>query len=193
MGSKKVVEQVAKQVRDLYIRHRRRIHPNYKPHPRWKGMWVKIAALLLKHGIPPAEYINIQFTVTPPFPMPNHLAGAQALKMYKEHAGDSYAHMERRFIYEVGHFMAHLRVQTPQRILNTDPSTLSVTFRYCMAYRFNMKELCEELHDQALQHLMLDPNCYTCYEKYLPPELVEEFRQERLGGLDGECSEIEED
>jgi hypothetical protein len=186
LASKKTLKQVAKDVREAYSMYRREIHPKYNPHPRWKNIWPKVAEVLVENEIQPTRFVEIQFRTMTPFPMPNHLTGVAAMKRYKEYGPESDKETERQFIYEVDHLTSHLKISSPRRLLEREPSTLSPLFRYCMATKFNMEDLLEDLRERAIKQLVLDSSSYAIYEEIIPDELKQKYSQEWLGEPDGE-------
>ena len=69
-------------VRRAYMKLRREIHPKFKPHPRWKPCWPKIADTINNLGCDVMDYVSAQFKTTYPFPHPNTMYSQTSVAKY---------------------------------------------------------------------------------------------------------------
>ncbi len=169
----------AEDVCRLYSHYRKMQHGKYRPSPRWKGVWQKVADQLNRLEIPLDRFLEAQFRTVSPFPMPNMLCGENAVARYRSFAdgGDELDYV-RRLNYEVDYVRSRQKFMAMDRILAEEPSTLSPAFRYCMALRHGLTELAERLERSAREQLGTSRRYRELYRSFLPEDFMEQWSNE---------------
>ena len=165
----------AEAARDAY-RLRRQMHqPKWNGgDPRWKVCWQKTADFVARHELDMDQYMDAQFELKAPFPMPNQLYSEQALtrhEAYSERSGDPLEALGRRLDVEMGFLETRKKIGLSiEDILTFPASPLTPLFCYCVALNFGLSELAEQFEEGAKRQLARSPQTREMYRALLPED-----------------------
>ena len=162
----------AEAVRKAY-RLRRHIHqPKWNgSNTRWQVCWEKTANLVREHGFDLDRYIEAQFELKAPFPMPNQLYNQEALnryELYNKQRIDPTEEILRRLSVELNFLETRLDVGfSLDEILALPKAPLTPLFCYCVAVKFRRSDLAQIFEEPANQHLAHVPAAKSVYRSLL--------------------------
>jgi len=164
----------ADQAKKLYVRRRRQDSPKYKPAPRWKTCWEKIATKIESLGCDPVDYIEAQFLYCYPFPHPNTMYSAKAEERYnlflKEHTPSKYSEeVSKSFAFMVEFLESRVNIGFKKDdILSSRSNNFTPLFRYAMAgfLGLDMSKF-EEYREAALEEYRMHPAITSTYAQYM--------------------------
>lgn len=165
------MSQEGEAVLAAYRLRRQMIQPSWGGNERWKICWEKTAELLQQHGIDLDAYLDAQFSLKYPFPMPNHLCTAEAMQRYRLHLKNAVdpqedimtrVEVEMRFLETRKNLGFEL-----EEILFFPSSPLSPLFCYCVAMAFKRYDLVGEFEEDAKMQLVRQPEAKSIYLKLL--------------------------
>jgi len=163
----------AKQVKTLYTRRRRIMHPNYKANERWNTCWEKIADKINKLGCDPVDYIEAQFLYRFPFPHPNTMYSQKSEDMYEvfisEHKSGSFMDdLRESFEYMVDLLESRVKIGlTKEDVLVSDSLQFTPLFRYAMLNYFGRGDLAENYRESAFAEYEAHPDIMRLYGEFM--------------------------
>lgn len=129
--------------------------------PRWKTCWQKTAELIEREGYDLASYMDAQFELKAPFPMPNQLYNSPAIKRYETYRKrqiDPAEEAIRRLEIELDFLQTRLDTHfSLEEILAFPGSPLTPLFCYCVAVANRRNDLAEHFVEAAKQQLVRTP------------------------------------
>lgn len=165
----------ASQVRDAYKVRRQMHQPNWRPdNKRWKPCWRKTAELLNREEIDLNRWMDAQFDLKAPFPMPNQLYSENARRRYETH--------QKRQVDPVDSVLTGLRVELRfletrlsvgfelEEIMAMRGTPLTPLFCYCVAMQFGRGDLAKLFEESARKQLAATPAAGPIYRGLLPEE-----------------------
>lgn len=167
------LDAVAMSIRDEYTRWRRLQYPHYRPDPkRWNAVWRNAAERCAALRVTPEQLVRAAFSVVRPFPFPNHLCSAAVLAAVRGTPdGDDISELEFRLeLSEFQHWTSAMG-NSPRDVLLSLTRELSPLFRWSMARKLELDDVCACFHGAAMAELTIRSPRYL---KLLPvvPEKV---------------------
>ena len=159
----------AEAVRNAY-RLRRQMHqPKWGgSNKRWLGCWQKAADLIAANEYDLEQYMEAQFELKAPFPMPNQLYNSAAVKRYETYNKDQSDPLDevvRRLEVEMDFLETRMDAGfSLDEVLAFPGSPLTPLFCYCIAGTFKRPDLEAVFEDAAVRQLARTPLAAKVYE-----------------------------
>lgn len=166
----------AEAVRNAY-RLRRQMHqPTWNGgDKRWQTCWQKTADFIELHELDLDQYLDAQFELKAPFPMPNQMYSSAALtrsEAYQNQQSDPMEEISRRLDVEMSFLQTRLDIGfSLDEILGFPASPLTPLFCYCVALNFGRGDLAKYFVEGAKKQLARSPKAREVYLALLPEDV----------------------
>lgn len=160
----------AADVKKAYTARRRKLSPKWQPAERWDTCWEKTAAFLEGNKIDLGTFIEAQFRLKKPFPMPTQLYNTQAMERFMSYQpGTETLEAERRLEVEMGYLETRLALGYPlDWVLGASQDRMSPLFRYCVSVYMGRQDLADDWRELAEDQLRRSPALRDIYASILP-------------------------
>lgn len=162
----------AEEVRNAYRLRRQMYQPKWNPSSRWETCWERTATLIALEQLDLSDYMDAQFKLKAPFPMPNQLYSSEALARYKAYRVDNPDPVDdvyRWLEIEMDFFETRLGMGfSIFEVFVIKHSPLSPLFCYCVAVIYGEKELAKMFEERAQAQAASSDVTAKVYRALLP-------------------------